>query len=900
MTICSHCSAVLPDDARFCSRCGRESSVSAEAAADESSQAETVASHGRHPASPTSDHARFVPGQVVQSRFRIVGLLGRGGMGEVYRADDLKLGQPVALKFLPLALAHDPRRLEGFHTEVRMAREVTHPNVCRVHDIGEADGHVFLSMEYIDGEDLASLLRRIGRVPPDKAVEIARQLCAGLAAAHERGVLHRDLKPGNVMIDGRGRARITDFGLAAALQEIDRHDVRSGTPAYMAPEQLAGREVTVQSDLYSLGLVLYELFTGRRAVESREPSDFIRPDSSGSIEAPSSHLSSIDPAVERAILHCLEPDPRLRPASALAVAAALPGGDPLAAALAAGETPSPELVAATGGVGALRPAAALGWLAALLAALALHMVQARAHSLLELLRPDKPPAVLAERARQILALAGFAQRPADFAMGYEADEEQLAWMKRHEPRRRSWDDLATRWAYPLGVWYRQSSGALRPYNELRVVTPSDPPLNFPGSASVWLDARGQLTQMVVAPPQLESARDSGRAGQPYDWPLLLREAGIDSASLHPVAPRWTPPIYVDSRRAWENAGYADSTLEGARIEAGSYRGRATYLAVLKPWTHPGRGGFDARTAAQRVGSTLSLLLIVAAIVGAGLLAVRNVRFGRGDRRGAIRVATAVFVIGLVTAALVAHRPADVEAGAQLFFRMLGEALFPAIAVWMLYLALEPLVRRVRPHGLVGWTRLLGGRWRDPRVGRDLLIGSAFGAMLLALAGMNHLLPAWLGFPAPPPYAGSLDALVSGRAALATLLSTCLSATISAMLLSFFASMSGIDPRGSKYVGVLVFFAFAFGLNALSSAIGPAIVRLPVLAVFAALVTLLFFRFGLLAGLATLLWLAWDIPMPTSLSDWWSGTAIFGLACLLAVAVFGFATATRGGQRTARA
>src|SRR5262245_32092092 len=143
--------------------------------------------------------SRFLPGTLVAGRYRIVGLLGTGGMGEVYRADDVKLGQPVALKFLPPGFDADPDRLQRLLHEVRTARQVSHPNVCRVYDVGEADGQHFLTMEYVDGEDLASLLRRIGHVPKDKAIQIARQLCAGLAAAHEAGILHRDLKPANVM-----------------------------------------------------------------------------------------------------------------------------------------------------------------------------------------------------------------------------------------------------------------------------------------------------------------------------------------------------------------------------------------------------------------------------------------------------------------------------------------------------------------------------------------------------------------------------------------------------------------------------------------------------------------------------------------------------------------------------
>ena len=163
---------------------------------------------------PISGSWRYTPGAIVAGRYRIVALAGRGGMGEVYRADDLTLDQAVALKFLPDVASQDPARLTQFHNELRIARQVSHKNVCRLYDLGEADERRFLTMEYIDGEDLAALLRRIGRFPQDRAVAIARQLCAGVAAAHERGVVHRDLKPANVMIDGDGNVRLTDFGIA--------------------------------------------------------------------------------------------------------------------------------------------------------------------------------------------------------------------------------------------------------------------------------------------------------------------------------------------------------------------------------------------------------------------------------------------------------------------------------------------------------------------------------------------------------------------------------------------------------------------------------------------------------------------------------------------------------------
>jgi serine/threonine protein kinase len=291
----------------------------------------------------TTDGAGLQPGSVVGGRYRIVSLLGSGGMGEVYRADDLKVGQHVALKFLPLHFAAAGSRVARFVDEVRLARKISHPNVCRVYDIGEADGRHYLSMEYIDGENLASVLQRIGRLPHEKVVEIARQLCAGLAAAHDQGVLHRDLKPANIMIDGRGHARITDFGLAVTTERSTAGDV-AGTPAYMAPEQLFGGTLTAQTDLFALGLILHELLTGKRVFSETtlQQRRLSARDAAG--RARSAVERDIDSPLQNVIARCLHDDAAARPASAQSVAAALPGGaDPLMAALAAGQIPSPAV-----------------------------------------------------------------------------------------------------------------------------------------------------------------------------------------------------------------------------------------------------------------------------------------------------------------------------------------------------------------------------------------------------------------------------------------------------------------------------------------------------------------------------------------------------------------------------
>jgi serine/threonine protein kinase len=272
---------------------------------------------------PSLPSSRFPPGTVLAERYRIIQLLGRGGMGEVYRADDLKLAQPVALKFLPQSVEQEPERLARLLDEVKIARAIAHPNVCRVYDVDEVDGHHFLSMEYIDGENLSTLLRRVGRVPREKAMELGMQICHGLAAVHAQGILHRDLKPANLMIDERGRARIMDFGLASLSDGVAASSITHGTPAYMAPEQLAGESVSSKSDLYALGLVLYQMFTGRPAFPGGPARDLVWRRLDSTPEPPSRLVDDIDPMVESAILRCLEPDPRDRPTSGLEVAEAL-------------------------------------------------------------------------------------------------------------------------------------------------------------------------------------------------------------------------------------------------------------------------------------------------------------------------------------------------------------------------------------------------------------------------------------------------------------------------------------------------------------------------------------------------------------------------------------------------
>ena len=660
----------------------------------------------------------FVPGVILAGRYRIVARVGRGGMGEVFRAEDLRLGQPVALKFLPAELEQDDIARERLLAEVRLARTIAHPNVCRVHDIGDlpAEGdtpaRTFLSMEYIDGEDLGSLLRRIGRLPPAKALDIARQLCAGLAAAHDKGVLHRDLKPANVMIDGRGQVRIADFGIAVEASidaSADGSDGshsgdNAGTLAYMAPERFAGDPATVRSDLYALGLILYETVTGSSPFTVSSPREWVSVHSLSAPTHPSMIVSDVDPAVERAILRCLEKDPVKRPASAAQVAAALPGGDPLAAALAAGETPSPELVAASGLEGTLPRVKAWAWFAT--AVLALAVAVWSMSSVLFINHTPMPldTGSLERRAREIVASLGYVTPPAD-------------WVSRWRGR--------TLKAQQLSFDYRQSPGQLL---EPLGLDPMNLVSRYPEDLHLRLDARGRLRNLDVGGAYDYS--DTTGARSP-DWAPLLAAIGADTPPVPSAARRWPSAYLSDTRAAWT------ATIDGvpSEIEAGALRGRPVSLRI-RPAGAPDEHPVPPALRTPWFSYVVQCLLILVPVLLL-VLARRNVRLGRGDRRGATRLA--VFTFATFSLYFLVDRHWNPGIGPLVIGAVLS-LLFPlfwACTVWFAYVAIEPVLRRRWPYLLISWARLMDGRLRDGFVGQAILAGVIAGALMATrIAGRN--------------------------------------------------------------------------------------------------------------------------------------------------------------------
>jgi hypothetical protein len=722
----------------------------------------------------------FAPGAIIAGRYRLVSLLGRGGMGEVYRADDLTLDQTVALKFLPASVANaDPERLAQFHAELRIARQVSHKNVCRLYDLGDHEGRRFLTMEYVDGEDLATLLHRIGRLPQDKALDIARQLCAGLAAAHERGVLHRDLKPANVMIDGDGNVRITDFGLAVAAGDATQS--RAGTPQYMAPEQLTGGTASIKSDLYALGLVLFEMFTGKRVFEAKTFNDLLKLHETRTMTTPSSLIRDLDPAVERVILRCLERDAASRPGSALLVAAALPGGDPLAAALAAGETPSPEMVAAAGGYTAYSLRIGLSLFAFIIIGLLTAAALSDRVLLIAMIPLDKSVEVLEDRARDIVTKLGYGERPADTARGFLYLQDYFFYVLRTDKSSTRWNSLSSG-AFPsLRFWYRTSPSELNWLAANWRPTLGDPPLTTSSMTSLVVDTQGRLTQFTAVPPQVE---DTQSPAAPANWNPLFEAAGLDAATFHEAAQQWVPNTYADERKAWVGPLPGKPDIE-LRVEAAAYRGRPSFFQVVGPWTRRPRMVVDqeGRTGANVI--RLGLFLIVLALFAGGLgLARYNLRSGRGDRKGATRIS--LFVLCTMTAAWAIGARHSLDPLTELG-RFFGNLVMPqltlAALLWLVYVALEPYVRRYCPEILVSWTRLLGGQLRDPRVGRDILVGVSAGMVVTFLRLSMVLLPKALGYAPPPPRGMNVSFLLGTRQALSTLLAMPQNALTNAMLIT---------------------------------------------------------------------------------------------------------------------
>ncbi|NIM91850.1 MAG: protein kinase [Candidatus Aminicenantes bacterium] len=294
---CPKCEFENPDDVHFCGNCGDQIIPSKE---KDFSQTETLRTPMRE----------LIIGSTFAGRYQIIEELGRGGMGILYKVIDKKIEEKVALKLLRPEIASDKKTIERFRNELKFARKISHRNVCRMYDLSEEEGTQYITMEYISGEDLKSSIRRMEQLTIGKAISIAKQVCEGLAEAHRLGVIHRDLKPRNIMIDREGNARIMDFGIARSMgtEGITDAGVMIGTPEYMSPEQVEGKDIDHRTDVYSLGVILYEMLTGVVPFEGDTPLNIAMKIKTEIPEEPRKLNAQIPEELNNVILKCMEKD----------------------------------------------------------------------------------------------------------------------------------------------------------------------------------------------------------------------------------------------------------------------------------------------------------------------------------------------------------------------------------------------------------------------------------------------------------------------------------------------------------------------------------------------------------------------------------------------------------------
>ena len=699
------------------------------------------------PGAELGETQRFKPGTLLLDRYRIVARLGQGGMGEVYRADDLILEQPVALKFLAQGAEALGPRLEQLRAEVRLARQISHPNICAVYDIGEAAQTPFISMEFIDGEDLQALLEDAGRVTSEEGLDLAKQMAAGIYAAHQKGIIHRDLKPANIMVDAHGQVRITDFGLAQLTADGGSGPL-AGTPAYMAPEQLRGEELSEQSDLYAFGLILYELFAGQPAHEVSSLQQLLQVRSLDTEVALSEYNGQLDLAVEEVIEACLRHDPAIRIKSALTVFQMLPGNSPLEAALAMGHTPSPEQVAASVEQPLLSTRVIVTLLLAAVVSLVLNLALSEQSSLLSGAHFRESPAAMRGGARAWLDELEIPRLPHSSAglrgnqgaSDYDPIDDRLrsAWKKGRREYQRL-EQPAAGW-----FWYRESQTTLRPREYLHVFSPHGV---FKNHLASWDDpaitSADSLLLVRTPAGKLDTFRINLGDGLLPVWKRsekpqrewvddLLREAGlrptdfVDKATdRESVAARqqpWICPVAHDACLEWTGT-YPNNPHLKLAVRMGFLRGRPVYFRVVPPWR-------EERTAL----GDLPAILFVIVLVGCLVLVPRNIRLRNADVAGAIKIGIVAFGVSEICWLLEAPHHASLD---ELMIVVQGvvRSLFQALGLILAYLALEPLLRRLWPTLLVSWTRFMQGRWRDPLIGRDLLIaftGSGINKLLYGL------------------------------------------------------------------------------------------------------------------------------------------------------------------------
>ncbi|MBP1610917.1 MAG: serine/threonine protein kinase, partial [Acidobacteria bacterium] len=698
--------------------------------------------------------------------------------------------------------------------------------------------------------------------------------------------------PANIMLDGHGRVRITDFGLAIAQEDESQAAEIAGTPAYMAPEQLAGKGSTVRSDMYSLGLVLYEIYTGKKAFTATNLAELRQQKETHTPRAPSEIREGIDPVVERVIQRCMEKEPNARPSSVAQLAQALPGGDPLAAAIAAGETPSPEMVAASESTEGLKPWIAWSCLAFIILSIGTYFILTQQTSILYRVPIEQPPEVMVKTAQDILKDLGYTEEHADSAFRFmSATSKYFDYVERTDQSSDRFEKIP---ALTIQFWYRQSPMLLLNISVEQAVTLSDPPFLNNGESIVWLDSRGRLAGLRVIPPQKPKKPD---AVQSPNWSILFKAAGLDEKSFNDAETESIPPVYADTRAAWTGT-LPDFPDTAVHIEAAACQGRPVFWQMIVPsWdnfttaTLPSGQILPGR-AYNAVTVILAIVVVLILVAGPAFFAHRNLRMGRGDRRGATRLVLFSISLWFISWVFNEHHIAAAEE-VYLFIITVTWCLLFHGWYWLMYIAFEPFTRRRLPRVLVGWSRLLAGKYWDPLVGRDLLVGFVTGMMVALIEVLIVIISHSLGDPQLTPFIPELTFFAGPRWIVEGFLRYVIvgGSILFGLSIAFIVFLLRILLRSTWATAIVPILLFSSLVFVFSSSVPVTIIA----TLYVGFLLYVFLRFGLVSLMASLFVFSslQSFPITIQQSAWYFEIGLTGLVLLLIFTLYAFRTSLGG-------
>jgi hypothetical protein len=645
---------------------------------------------------------QLAPQSVLTGRFRIVEELGRGGMGIVYRAHDLEVDETVALKVLAPRIAGDPTWIANFKEEMRLARSITHRRICRIHDLGESNGVYFITMQYVAGDSLASLLRRWGRPSEKKTRQIVRQICEGLREAHRAGVVHRDLKPGNILIDQNGDAVIMDFGLARSSTAADKSvpgGIVVGTPGYLSPEQARGEPADPRSDLYSLGCLLYELLAGQPPFTAMSATELIRQHIEDDPVPLRRHRPGVDRGLEWIASRCLEKDPKARLQGAEAVLDALDTG--------VGEEGLAESHPRVVEMTRFTSASAALAVVAVAALILLGPLYRRASPAAEM-RLEFPKAAAISKAREVVSALGHDVSGLDVFAAFERSELDLehvyADLGPDEARRAAREGEMARWE----VTFSRDGSASAELD--------------PGEFRARLDPRGRFLSFRTPPRADSSASHPPRAAAVARAGELVREwLAVDPDGYEvEVVTRSNPPgiteiVWSNRRPVFDHAEIVVVDLQGNEVVHLERR-----LEPRPAWRAD--DGLGARAELFIAGIAAIVVLVY---VGAAVFLVRGRAWEELRQPTTLMLATT-----FLAAFLLQQIPQNPGEGLFILLIIPIVAMVFVPAVLLVAGGICSWLRTSHPERMLGMDQLASGRLRGKAAASSLVHGT-LGAFVIA-------------------------------------------------------------------------------------------------------------------------------------------------------------------------